>query len=57
MKTNISRVFDKLAAARLELKANLCTLCSRTVNYLERVIFTDPKKNNVIRKSKLCEIG
>lgn len=55
MKTNLSRVFDKLAAAGLKLKAKKCALFSRSVDYLGHVvsehgISTDPKKTEVIKK-------
>ncbi|XP_052696136.1 uncharacterized protein K02A2.6-like [Crassostrea angulata] len=38
MKTNLSRVFDKLAAAGLKLKAKKCALFSRSVDYLGHVV-------------------
>ncbi|XP_055997862.1 uncharacterized protein LOC130047262 [Ostrea edulis] len=55
MKTNLSKVFDKLAKAGLKLKAKKCTLFSRSVDYLGHVvseegISTDPKKTEVIKK-------
>lgn len=55
MNRNLSRVFEKLAAAGLKLKAKKCTLFAQSVEYLGHVvsehgISTDPKKTEVIRK-------
>lgn len=55
MNNNLAKVFEKLAAAGLKLKAKKCTLFAQTVEYLGHVvsehgISTDPKKTEAIRK-------
>ena len=54
MNRNLSKVFDRLAAAGLKLKAKKCNIFAESVDYLghvvlEKGISTDPKKTEVIR--------
>ena len=54
MNRNLSKVFDRLAAAGLKLKAKKCNIFAGSVDYLghvvsEKGISTDPKKTEIIR--------